>query len=239
LTDAFLKNAQKLGVDIAAIDYLFLSQGHVDHVGGLLDFLEHNKKARVVLSGKALSQKYYSKRKSLRDISPSLNVIDYLHRFIFVPSNTRIEDDIEVIADIQHIYPLPKANKYLFKDTSYIGLQEDDFKHELVFCFGKEKQLVCTGCAHNGLLNMLEAVKTTSPSIKWVIGGFHLLDSDDIHQYESPEEIKEIAVTLKNEYPDTTFYTGHCTGDKVMEGFKDILNKQVHSFYVGMHEKLN
>lgn len=41
--DLFLKNAEVLGVDIAAVDMAVISHGHVDHCGGLKYFLEKNK----------------------------------------------------------------------------------------------------------------------------------------------------------------------------------------------------
>ncbi len=240
LSNAFFKNAQMLGVDISEIDYLFLSHGHVDHVGGLSTFLEKNKKARIIVSSKALLQKYYSKRKGLRDISLNLNLIKHLNRFNFIRTDTVLEDDISVLANIKKNHPLPKANNYLYKESSYRGLQLDDFNHELVFCFGKEQKLVCTGCAHSGLLNILDTVSSKyTSSIKWAIGGFHLLDSDENNQYESTQEIEEIASALKNDYTNIVFYTGHCTGDKVLNTLKHALNKQIQPFYAGMQLELN
>ena len=50
-SDAFLTNAQKVGIDLADIDFVILSQGHLDHTWGLpylVKYIEErkNKKAK-------------------------------------------------------------------------------------------------------------------------------------------------------------------------------------------------
>ena len=57
----FLRNAERLGVDVATVDAAFLSHGHRDHGGGLTAFFEKNRVAPVYAAEKAL-RSYYSLR---------------------------------------------------------------------------------------------------------------------------------------------------------------------------------
>lgn len=232
-SEGFARNAHKLGIDIADIDYLFLTHGHSDHVGGLPFFLRKNKKAKIIVSEHALSQKYYSSRRGLKDISPDVQLSASYSRFIRISADTVLEKDIRVLHNEKSNFPTPKGNSFLMKDSGD-GLMADDFNHELVFCFGEQQLMVCTGCAHGGLLNILHTVteKIKFP-IKTVIGGSHLLDTDDMNQYESMEEVEQIALALKNDYPDTVFHTGHCTGEKPYNQMKKILGAKLDFFYVG------
>jgi len=38
---------------------------------------------------------------------------------------------------------------------------------------------------------------------------------------------------LKANYPETRFYTSHCTGDNVFEVMKGVMGKQLQSFRCG------
>jgi 7,8-dihydropterin-6-yl-methyl-4-(beta-D-ribofuranosyl)aminobenzene 5'-phosphate synthase len=64
--------------------------------------------------------------------------------------------------------------------------------------------------------------------LKTVVGGFHLLDD-----HETTEELTALAKRLTENYPDTHFYTSHCTGDKVFATLKSIMGDQLHSFNCG------
>ena len=77
-------------------------------------------------------------------------------------------------------------------------------------------------CAHSGLENILAACPWP---VHTVVGGFHLLDGQ-----ETDDEIKALAQRLKAMYPETQFYTSHCTGDHVFEVMKDVMGEQLQSF---------
>jgi 7,8-dihydropterin-6-yl-methyl-4-(beta-D-ribofuranosyl)aminobenzene 5'-phosphate synthase len=46
-SDRLIRNAEKMGIDIKAVDFVFISLGHADHLGGLPAFLELNKTAGI------------------------------------------------------------------------------------------------------------------------------------------------------------------------------------------------
>jgi 7,8-dihydropterin-6-yl-methyl-4-(beta-D-ribofuranosyl)aminobenzene 5'-phosphate synthase len=90
--------------------------------------------------------------------------------------------------------------------------------------------LLFTGCAHSGLENILSACPWP---VNTVVGGFHLLDGQ-----ETEEELKALAQRLKERYPETRFYTSHCTGDNVFEVMKSVMGEQLQSFRAGTMNEL-
>ena len=115
-SDIFIRNAERLGVDIKSVDLLFISHGHADHLGGLLPFLELNKKATVILSKYVINQKFFSKRNGFHSIGIEMNINLYKERFVYVESELQIDPEIRVFTTRSDTYPQPKANKTLFKD---------------------------------------------------------------------------------------------------------------------------
>jgi len=231
-SDIFIRNAEKLDVDIASIDYVFISHGHSDHIGGLHDFMKINTKAKIVLSKNALTQSFYSNRNGLKKISCEIDLQNTENRFVFVDSETVFNDEIHVFPCQVCSNPMPKANKTLLKKSEN-EIVADDFNHELIVCFGKNEMIVYSGCAHCGVLNILDSVKQTiGKPISMVFGGFHLLDGYE-GQYETEFEINKLADELTSHYPETKFYTGHCTGENVYKLLKDKLKDKLKQFYTG------
>ena len=67
-SDAFLKNAEKLGVDIKQVDTVILSHGHYDHSGGLLAFVKENPDAKIYIRDNAFGGFYHGKDENKRYI---------------------------------------------------------------------------------------------------------------------------------------------------------------------------
>ena len=241
-SDKFLQNAEELNVDIEDIDYLFITHPHNDHIGGLRSFFKQNKKAVIYLSANAFKQNYYSyRRKQAKFIGFDCELNEEkMRRMNFVSSSINIDNQISVFTDFTLKYPTPKANKFLYAMRNK-KLHLDNFNHEIAVSVLHNNDLVLfSGCAHNGLLNIMETVKTRFPdkNIKSVIGGFHLRDKDEMHSYETAAEIENIAETLKNNYPKTMFYTGHCTGKEVFQTMKNILGDKLAMFYSGFASQI-
>ena len=232
-SDVFITNAEKLGIDLNEVDFVFISHGHADHIGGLPEFLTVNVKAKIVLSENAINQSFFSTRNGLHPINIDFDFSPYTERFVFVDSEMVIRDEIRVFSATENKYPLPKANAALFKQRGN-GLLSDDFNHELVISFGTDNLFVYTGCAHRGLLNILSSILLSpTKKIGTVMGGFHLSDSNATQKFETEAEIENIGSELKKIYPDTLFITGHCSGENAFKLLKTKLGEHIDLFYTG------
>ena len=116
-SDLFIQNAAKLNVDLTAVDYLVISHGHADHIGGLSAFLSINSKAKIILSQHILNQAYFSKRLGLRKISVDFDFERYMERMIFIEDQDFFDNEIHVSKVKATQYARPKANCNLFKDA--------------------------------------------------------------------------------------------------------------------------
>ena len=231
-SDVFIRNATHLGIDLSTVDYVFISHGHSDHAGGLQYFVEHKRKAKVLVSPDAMSGKCFSKRGNLHSITTEWPKIDD-DRLVRIDQTCTIAGNIHVIAHIPQNHPMPKGNQNLYvqiatphsdqRSENTVGdFIHDDFRHELVLYVDG---LLFTGCAHSGLENILAACPWP---VHTVVGGFHLLDG-----LEAEEELAALAQRLKAKYSETLFYTSHCTGDKVFATHKTIMDEHLHAFSCG------
>ena len=220
-SDVFIRNATHLGIDLSTVDYVFISHGHSDHAGGLKHLTNFNDEAKVIVSPNAINGIFFSKRGNLHSITAEWPKID--DRLVLVDQTCAIAENIHVIARIPQTHPMPKGNVNLYVQNTAGDYIHDDFRHELALYIDG---LLFTGCAHSGLENILAACPWP---VHTVVGGFHLLDS-----HETEEELAALAQRLKAKYPNTQFFTSHCTGDKVFATLKTIMGDQLHAFSCGM-----
>ena len=214
---AFADNARRLGVDLRSADFAVLSHGHYDHGGGMMRFLECNRRAKLYVNQHAFesyhngTQKYIGLDRRLRDS----------HRLV----RTGDEHTIAPGLTLRSCNGLPRP-----VPTDPFGLTErvgqfflpDDFRHEHYLLVRENgKRILFSGCSHKGILNILSWFR---PDV--LVGGFHFKslspDSDRLRSYGE----------AMAKY-DTVFYTGHCTGQEQYEVLKTILGDRLHAISTG------
>ena len=220
-SDMLMRNAERLGKDLSTVDYVFVSHGHSDHAGGLKHFMEINKKAKVIVSPEAISGRFFSKRGNQHSITTEWPEIPR-ERLLAIEHSGSIGDGIFIIAHIPQIHPMPEGNQHLFVQDAHGQYIQDDFRHELALY---TDGLLFTGCAHSGLENILAACPLP---VNTVVGGFHLLDN-----HESEAKLSELSYRLADAYPQTQFYTSHCTGDAVFAILQSVMGNKIHPFSCG------
>lgn len=194
-TELFAENAERLGIDLSAVDIAVLSHGHYDHGGGLQRFLEINRRAPVYLSRYAFEQHYNGTEKYI-GLNPALQEND---RLIYTGEEYKIAEGLTLYAcnTRQTVHRLDSAGLLLRQNGSFYP---EDFRHEQYLLAEEDgRRVLISGCSHKGILNIAEWF---SPDV--LVGGFHLM------KQPIGEALRDCARQL-DAYP-TAYYTCHCTG---------------------------
>ncbi|MCR4715913.1 MAG: MBL fold metallo-hydrolase [Lachnospiraceae bacterium] len=234
-SDISLRNAKMLGIDLKEVDTVVLSHGHYDHSGGIIPFANLNKTATIYMQDSADGEYYADDGADLGELRYRFIGIDKriseLPNLKKIKGDYKIDDELSLFTIKERTNNLPSTNKRILKKTKD-GYLRDDFKHEhyLVLSEG-DKNVLISGCAHNGILSILDEYKAlynSEPDL--VVSGFHLMKKVDYND-EEIEEIRHIAKELTSY--KTKFVTCHCTGLYAFEIMKEIMGEQLDYAHSG------
>ncbi len=224
--EGFLRNAEALGVDLAAVDLAILSHGHYDHSGGLAAFLAVNDTAKVYVRENAFENYVALEAEGERYIGVDPALRDD-RRIVFTGESLRIDEELLLFADVPRDFDTAGASGRLFRRTAE-GLTLDSFTHEQDLLITAEgKAVLVAGCAHRGIVNIVSgAKKHLGRAPDATFGGFHLFQLRE----GDPASDAVIDLTAKALLPgDTVYHTGHCTGEYAFERLKSVLGDRLQS----------
>ena len=217
-TDLFLKNAQKLGVDLSKVDIAVLSHGHYDHGGGLEEFLKMNQQASVYVSQHAFDA-YYNGREKYIGLD---SLLKENKRIVLTEGKVQVDEGITLYHCNEKVrkFDLGSFGLNVKREQKYLP---DDFSHEqYMLVEEKGKKILFSGCSHKGILNIVEWFK---PDV--LVGGFHF------SKLPLDETLKNYACYLNGF--KTEYYTCHCTG---MEQFSFMKQYMSRLFYLSAGQLL-
>ncbi|ENN95733.1 beta-lactamase [Methanocaldococcus villosus KIN24-T80] len=203
-SEIIIKNL-KLFNELENFDYFVLSHGHYDHSDGLkylLDYVDKIIAHKDAFIDRFCDGRYIGIDKDLKDII--MKKCD----LILIEEPYKIEKDIIVSGYVprEHYYELD--NFECIKD----GKRVKDYVNDDMFIIAKN--ILITGCAHSGIINVIEYGKKIM-DIDGVLGGFHLINA-------SKEYIDYVYNYLSKQ--DFWFMPMHCTGFNALKKLSDLKN---------------
>jgi len=204
-SDATLRNAAALGIDLSQVDAAVLSHGHFDHANGFPAFLEANSRATLYARAGYDGMQYADHgEKGIEYIGVAPELMGNPHVKVIEDSRFYLGDGFTIVsyAENEPVHPIEHFG--LFRDEGQ-GLVPDRFEHEqCLFVEEGGVRLLMTGCTHRGIRNCMRWSAGDAPT--HVIGGFHFMKVP-------PEDSAYLDAAADDllSYP-ATYLTCHCTG---------------------------
>lgn len=213
-SDAYLRNAAKMGIDLTEIDFVVLSHGHLDHTWGLPYLInefvdkakDHSSKAKPILV--AHPDVFTSRRvEGMEEIGPNLTADQVSEHFNLFMT----KEPFYLTANLVFLGEIPRGNSFEARQplgeirTAHCS-QPDFLLDDSALAYKSPEGLVIiTGCSHSGICNIISASRDIlgESRIVDVIGGLHLL--------QPPKEQLRKTTGFLKEISPLAIHACHCT----------------------------
>ena len=211
------KNAALMNVDLSEIQFVVLSHSHYDHAAGFPSLFEYVKPS-ILYTGSNFWREKFSYSPDDQEYKyrgcgfTSMDLSNWNVKQIICDDLLQLDDESWLIGNIVRKYDfetIPK--KFVCGEDKKL----DDFSDEIVLALREDDRIaVVTGCAHNGIVNIVTTVKQRlNLPIHSVIGGIHLKSADEDRIVNTIETLKTLGVRC--------FALGHCSGEKIYNYIDD------------------
>ncbi len=214
-SDAFIKNAEQMGIDLTELDYVIVSHGHYDHAGGVKHLIEYYKskglkRKPVFLSASEdlLLYKYNFEVDKATGFDVDAETLNKFFDVRFVSEPMNLTERLIFMGQVERLNDfecqIPQNKK--LKNEEYI----DDFIDEdsqLVYKHKNNEISIITGCSHNGICNIMSYAKkiTGIDNINSVVGGLHLQSPSEYLLESTLEYVKNAKIGNFYACHDTDF----------------------------------
>jgi 7,8-dihydropterin-6-yl-methyl-4-(beta-D-ribofuranosyl)aminobenzene 5'-phosphate synthase len=206
-----LNNMKTLSISPDEITKLVLSHGHADHTGGLPCFLDERNAKKVL---PLIAHPSFREKKIYK-------ILYFFNKSLACPPLTcsqknklemRLTTEPEQLTlNLKTTGEIKDRNEKCGLEPNAMHIEDDKYVVDPVvddlslILSTKKGEVIITGCAHSGILNICNYVKQTSNNkIHAIIGGTHMV------RY-SEDNVKYVASKLENEFDNPNLYLNHCT----------------------------
>lgn len=182
-SDIFLKNAQKMGLDMTTLDFLALSHSHLDHTWGLEPLIRHfaeleiEQRPRQAPTIVAHPQTFTGVSDAGFPEFGSLITQSRLSKYFKLQLSREpqwLDEHMVYLGEIPRRHAFEGLLTFGVKDGESSGdtVPEDS----AIACKTQEGLVVLTGCSHAGVCNIIDYAKEICKEerVLDVIGGLHL-----------------------------------------------------------------
>jgi 7,8-dihydropterin-6-yl-methyl-4-(beta-D-ribofuranosyl)aminobenzene 5'-phosphate synthase len=214
----FAENTAAMGVDLRHLDVAFISHRHGDHTSGLNHLLQVHPEIVIY----APAETYGVFGSSLpRSFHPRCHTLPaHMQYYDGKPPET-----------IPHSSPWPDAKFVWFKQITEISpgvwlipvvsdIPSTREMPEISLGIRTRRGLVVVaGCSHPGIENILDASRQIEERVFCIFGGLHLVLTQE-------QEIRRIAIALRDEWRVERIAPGHCTGESAFAALSEVFEER-------------
>ncbi len=231
-TDAFARNAEALGIDLATADMAVVSHGHYDHTGGLIRFLELNRHAPVYVQREAFGHFEAESARSIGIVPAVAAALRESGRLVLTDDETDLGDGLSLHSCNAEQRPFASQSGGLFMMRDGQPVQ-DEFRHEQYLSIREHgdggRHVLISGCSHKGIRNIVQWFQPDA-----LIGGFHFMN---VALDDEGKAVLDSAADALAAY-GTEYFTCHCTGKAQFDHLKARMGERLHYLAGGISVEL-
>ena len=201
-SDAFINNAEKMGIDLGALTCIVLSHGHNDHTRGLPFLWERYdlKNVKLIVHPGVFSPKQYMGL----DVGAPFTRQDCLVHGLQVIDGS---GPVKLTERLTFLGEVPRVTDFESKEPigtlGEAGPADFVLDDSALSYEGRDGVFIVTGCSHSGICNIvLQALKLSGKkAVTGIIGGFHLLENN--------QQLEE-TIRFFEQHTKGTLYPCHC-----------------------------
>ncbi|MHA1375959.1 MAG: MBL fold metallo-hydrolase [Promethearchaeota archaeon] len=236
--EVFMHNVKAYNIDLSNIDAIFLSHGHWDHSSAILEVVKASGGVKLFTHPEAFSSRFHvTNDGGKRDLG--------IQKEITVARIEELGGEINFNSEPVEIVPGLWTTGEVERNSFETAFNLDEDENIVKIIDGKKFDdnimddqslwtevggvgpIILTGCAHAGLINIIEKVKKISNFEKFygLLGGTHLVGRSDDYIKKTIQGLKSHEFQLLSPC--------HCTGFKATCFMYGSFQKEFHLNYCG------